>query len=186
MEINMEKERYIIGIDPAGVYKDKHGHIGIAVLSGKGNDFIWRKRQIETHPKMDVETLYEQLNLHLPPQEAYDFGEHGVEVMIEDFVLYDGKKDFQKFGSQEVSQMIGWLEAYFVQRGAKVHKQPATRIKKRWDEHILEYNGYIVKDGNRYVIGPKHLEAWQSNVITTKHERDAFKHAIHLWKFPKD
>ncbi len=163
----------VLAIDPSGHYKNKKATIGVAfcewenlgernILSSKDlKNLTLKQHTIES--ESDLELFYSNLRLSL--------GSGQIDmVVIEDYILYEGKVGMQTWQQQPTSKTIGVIEHLCREYNIPSHLQTASLVKL-WTNYVLAAPiwGYLNKKGNSYMIR-------EFKVSQNRHAMDAFRH----------
>lgn len=161
----------IIAIDPSQAYDgNSTGHVGFYRLAFDENFETLDERcaQVLLKTKDDdhlvIETLKKLSNGHY----------FNIYVVVEDYVLYGDKTNFQTNKSFPINELIGYIK-YFVEGWDNTIfiKQRAQLVKKTFADKILKHRK-IIKNNKR-----KYLLTFTGEEVS-KHERDAIRHGQYL------
>lgn len=95
-------------------------------------------------------------------------------LVIEDYLLYGSKRDNQINSRMETPKLIGALQLHCYRNHIHYILQPASEVKNRWTDKILDHKGYFCIVGSGTKIGDKYI---------SKHTKDAIRHAVHFNTF---
>ena len=100
---------------------------------------------------------------------------YGKQLMLvcEDYLLYASKLEDQINSRMETCKLIGAIQLYCHQHGICYYMQTAAEVKKRWENKILLYKGYIKPYRRSYVPTSGITDTY------THHTLDAIRHAVH-------
>lgn len=96
-------------------------------------------------------------------------------VVMEDYLLYADKVKSQTHSRMETPKLIGIIQHHCFVNKIPCFIEPASAVKTRWTNPILERAGYIKAVGNSYQT--------QSGQKIMKHQLDAIRHAAHFASF---
>lgn len=151
----------ILAIDPSGSFKEGKGTTGWVLLS-KGNLLKFGDiKAIDYHNRGD----YWRAITDLIARYTVDV------VVLEQYRLYSNKAESQINSEMETSKLLGYLEMILQDYNKKYELQMASQVKRRFNNKILVYKGYIEKSGkNRYSVRGTHISG---------HAIDALRHALY-------
>lgn len=95
-------------------------------------------------------------------------------VVLEDYLLYGNKAQNQINSRMETPKLIGIIQYHCFIHGIPCYIEPASVVKTRWTNPILERKGYIQATGNCYSVNGKKI---------SRHCLDAIRHAVHYATF---
>ena len=159
---------YTLGIDPSGEFNKGKGTTGFALLDNVG-DIVDLKGVAAEDYKTRMAYWAAVIDEIRFIADTID-----IQVSMEDFVLYASSSKALINDGMDTSKLIGVIMFYCFSNGIPLYMRNASIVKKRWDEPILEAKGLISKRGNKWYYGSD---------VTTPHERDALKHALHCHHF---
>lgn len=174
MSKNLEHGRYVLGIDPSGNYYEGKGITGWCVFDTKLDRVIECDSIKAAMAKSQLAYWYAHIELIRHCTERY--GKNNVIVSMEDYVLYSHQAKAQINSAMETSQLIGVIKMRCWLYGIPLYMRTASRVKKRWTDHILCLKGYLRKSGSSFFVDCKAK-------VTCDHERDAIRHAVHCATF---
>lgn len=167
-------KKFIIAIDPSGNYHEGKGTSGLCVYNA-ADDCIIRCEDISAAAYASLEE-YWSAHLKLLYSLVEKYGLENVAIVIEDYMLYASKAKEQTNSRMETPQIIGVLKHYCWSQYIPYTMQPASEVKRRWENETLQYKKYILKDGRGFRLPNK------SGVIS-RHCLDAVRHAVHYATF---
>lgn len=157
----------VLGIDPSGAYYEGKGTTGWAIFESE-------TRELKEYGSIRASD-YPELKLYY--KAVSDLIKPGMQVVIEEYLLYATKAKQQINSKMETSKLIGYLQMYCYERNIRLRMQLAGEVVKRWTDHILEHKGVIYKHKDLsniyFALGRK----------TNEHERDAMRHCMHFITF---
>lgn len=166
--------KYILALDPSGNYHEGKGTTGWCVFNVADNR-ISKAGSISAKKYKCMET-YWNAHLDLLQEHIDKYGSDNIIVVIEDYLLYASKAADQINSKMETPKLIGVLQWWCYIHQLAYWMQPASLVKKRWTNEILNYKGYIKKDGKTYIV-----PGVKGDI--TRHSLDAIRHAIHYATF---
>ena len=158
----------IMAIDPSGSYYEGKGTTGWALFESETRTLL-DYGNIKAVDFKTVNDYYKAVSTLIKP---------GMQVVIEEYLLYASKAKQQINSKMETSKLIGYLQMHCYTHNVPYTMQLAGEVVKRWADYILVHKG-IVKQGNNrlkniyYALGR----------LTNEHERDAMRHAMHYITF---
>ena len=163
------KYNFILALDPSGSYHEGKGTTGYCIFNPPHNFIELGTISARTYPCMEA-----YWDAHIKLIANFNEKKHGKHkgnfiVVIEDYFLYANKAQSQTNSRMETSKLIGLIQHYCYKHDIPYYMQAAALVKTRWSDEILEYKGYIKKDGARY--------------SQCEHTRDAIRHAVHYANF---
>jgi hypothetical protein len=164
---------YILALDPSGSFNEGKGTTGWCVLE-EASQVITMSGELNAKSYKCIET-YWQAHLQLIADLKKRYGKRLV-VVIEDFILYAQKAQAQINSRLETPKLIGILQYYCYTQQIPYHMQLASQVKKRWNDQILHYKGYVATQKRQLVIP-------RTNVRLSRHCKDAIRHAVHYSTF---
>lgn len=157
----------VLAIDPSGSYFEGKGTTGWAIFESEGRKLI-NFGSIRASDYPELKLYYQAVSNLIKP---------GMQIVIEEYLLYATKAKQQINSKMETSKLIGYLQMYCYERCIHVKMQLAGEVVKRWADHILEHKGVVYRQkglsGMYFALGRK----------TNEHERDAMRHAMHFITF---
>ena len=67
-------------------------------------------------------------------------------------MLYESRAKSQINSRMETPKLIGVIQVWAYQHNVPLFLEPASAVKTRWSNNILNYKGYIKKSGKGYII----------------------------------
>jgi hypothetical protein len=160
-----------MGLDPSGAYDEGKGTTG------------WSLYDCMKHKFVDVDEL--EAVRHSSAIEYWQAhklliagvcGHKDISLAIEDFLLYAHKAESQINSHFETCQLLGIVKVFCSETGYVYRMQQASEVKRRWDDDILVYKGFIEQRGKSFYLP-------DTNKRLTDHMRDSMRHAIHYAMF---
>ncbi len=166
----MKTYKHILALDPSGNWTEGKGTTGICYLQPHN-----KKIEVYSISAKAYTSPEGYWNTHVDYLEAYHrrYGEDLV-VVIEDYLLYGNKAQSQINSHMETPKLIGVLQHYCYTHAIPCYMEPASTVKSRWTNPILERKGYIQATGNCYSVNGKKI---------SRHCLDAIRHAVHYATF---
>ena len=158
----------VMAIDPSGSYYEGKGTTGWALFDANTRTLL-DYGNIKAADYKTVNEYYQAVSVLIKP---------GMQVVIEEYLLYANKAKQQINSKMETSKLIGYLQMYCFSKNVKYTMQLAGEVVKRWADHILVHKG-IIKQAN----GKLRNMYYALGRITNDHERDAMRHAMHYITF---
>lgn len=175
-----KRPKYIVGLDPSGNFHEGKGTTGKCILQ-VGTNKIFRTAPISATTYL---TEYEYWDAHLQFLKAClkEYKDDWV-ISIEDYLLYSNKADAQINSKFETVQLIGIIKMWAWQHGVPLYIRPASQVKTRWTNSILEFK--------RYIKANPHGRGWATcyqSASLSRHSMDAIRHAVHcaMFEIPKE
>lgn len=173
----MSKKNLIVGVDPSGNFHEGKGTTGLITLR-PGTNHIKFVNPITAKDFKSPEAYWQAHMVYF--QKLIDDG-YNIKLVVEDYLLYENKAVAQSNSRMETSQLIGCIRLWCHLNQIPIKIQPASAVKTRWRNDILEHKLYIKKaDKGR---------GWMANhhsVPINRHCLDAIRHAVHEDMFSKD
>jgi len=163
--------RYILGIDPSGNYKEGKGTTGWVLLDSETNKLV----SFGYISAKDYKNTYDYWDAHVSLID--EMAGYQPSVVIEDYRLYQNRAMNQVNSLMETPRLIGVLTYACYKRGYWVTLQTAVSVKTRWSDTLLVKKGYMKEKNKRFYI---------HNLCVSDHIRDALRHAVHLSVFRKE
>lgn len=120
----------------------------------------------------DYSTQYEYWKAHTDALKL--LASTGTLVVIEDYFLYNHKKECQVNSRMETPKLIGVMQQWCWESNTPMIMQSASEVKTRWADDILVKKGYLVKHGNAFKA---------NGVLINRHVKDSIRHAVHAATF---
>lgn len=160
--------KIIIALDPSGNFYEGKGTTGWTIFD------ITQDRIISTGyiSASDYSTQNDYWQSHLTLLNQL----HSKEtlVVIEDYFLYNHKKECQVNSRMETPKLIGVLQHWCWEHNLDYIMQTASEVKTRWTDELLVNKGYMTKSSRGYKVNGQPIN---------RHVRDSIRHAIHAYKF---
>lgn len=164
----MQRIKKILALDPSGNYNEGKGTTGWCLFDVVKNT-VEKTGAISAEDYISMERYWYQ---HLLLLDLFKNGD--TIIVMEDYFLYNHKKDCQVNSRMETPKLIGAMQLHCWELGIPYDMQTAAEVKTRWTDKILEHKGYVALKGNRtYVNG----------VSINRHSKDAIRHAVHYSQF---
>lgn len=161
----------IIGVDPSGSYNEGKGTTGIVVLDP---DAVWTESIAVSAKDYNSQLAYWNGVIHTI-EGLIRRASGDVAVSIEDYVLYANAAKAQINSEMETSKLIGALTIALYDYGVHIYLRSASQVKNRWNNEILIFKGYLVRDGAS-------LRTADGQPVN-RHCLDALRHALHCYHF---
>jgi hypothetical protein len=169
----LKNYRYVLALDPSGSFEEGKGTTGWCL-------FDTQKKQILKTGWCDAKnfTFKEQYwDAHVLLIAAIcEMVHEKVMVVIEDYVLYETKKDAQVNSKMETCKLIGIIQHYCWIHKIDYFMELASAVKNRWSNSILVYKKYILSKGNHFIV-------LATGEQVNRHAIDAIRHAVHFATF---
>ena len=166
--------RFVLSFDPSGSWHEGKGTTGWCVFS-TADSRITCAGNISAN-KFNCAEAYWCKHLELLENYHTKYKEKLV-LVVEDYLLYESRAKSQINSRMETPKLIGIIQVWAYRHNVPLFLEPASVVKTRWSNNILNYKGYIKKSGKGYIIpGIKY-----TNV--TRHCLDAVRHAVHVATF---
>ena len=169
----MTNYNFVLALDPSGNYNEGRGTTGWCLFDCTAMR-VAQWGFIDARKYKSMESYWDA---HIALIEKYtsrhpkSFG-----IVIEDYLLYGTKAADQIHSHMETPKLIGVLQYWCFKHNTAYHMQPASLVKSRWTNEILNYKAYIRKYKTGYKI--PHL-AGELN----RHCLDSIRHAVHYATF---
>lgn len=163
-----KKYRYVLALDPSGNFHEGKGTTGYCLLDSE-QDKIIEYGYIASSEFTSMESYWYS---HLKLLDRVCTNQ--TMLVIEDYLLYGSKRDNQINSRMETPKLIGVLQLYCYENKLQYILQPASEVKTRWTDKILDYKGYFSIVGTGSKIDGKFI---------SKHTKDAIRHAVHFNTF---
>ena len=166
--------KFILSFDPSGSWHEGKGTTGWCVFS-TADKRITCAGNIAAD-KFNCAEAYWCKHLELLDNFYAKYKDKLV-LVVEDYLLYESKAKSQINSRMETPKLIGIIQVWAYQHSVPLLLEPASEVKTRWANNILNYKGYIKKSGRGYMI---------PNVKcpdVTRHCLDAVRHAVHVATF---
>lgn len=172
--IVLPKCRYLLALDPSGSFYEGKGTTGWCVFDTKKNLFITCGSIFAKNYRCAEAYWEDVINIIRLYRKRY-----GKQLMLvcEDYLLYASKLEDQINSRMETCKLIGAIQLYCYQHGICYYMQTASEVKKRWENKILLYKGYIKPYRRGYIPTTGTYDTY------THHTLDAIRHAIHYATF---
>lgn len=164
--------RYVIGIDPSGAFHEGKGTTGIAVYDRQKDKIV----HITTLCASDYDCLEAYFVAHRSLIKRLQHGYRNIAVSVEDFLVYGTHATTFTNSHMETCQLLGYLKTTLYTEGIKYYLRPASIVKKRWANNVLEHKGYVRR------VGASCFHECVKGALAT-HMLDAIRHAVHCGKF---
>ena len=165
---------FVIALDPSGNWSEGKGTTGWCVYNA-ADDKIIKADEISASAYNCAERYWDE-HIRLLSRLIERYGNDNVAIVIEDYLLYANRATAQTNSRMETSQLLGILKYYCWTQAIPYTMQTASEVKKRWDNDILLYKKYIIRDGRNFRISGK-----ASGL--SRHCIDSIRHAIHYATF---
>ena len=164
----------ILSLDPSGNFNEGKGTTGYAVMDAITGKLL----EVDVIAAQSAECIEEYWEKHiLLLDKLYRHYNGCMVVRCEDYLLYKHKAMDQVQSHFETPQLIGILKYWCFANRVTIYMRPASTVKNRWTDELLERKGYIEKKSSSwYPVGCN-----QHNL--TLHERDAIRHAVACYYF---
>lgn len=172
----MNNYKFILALDPSGNYTEGKGTTGWCVFNVSDNK-VSKAGSICARSYSRMEDYWDA-HIRLLDEHLIKYGADRLIIVIEDYLLYASKAKDQINSKMETPKLIGLLQWWCYKNKLEYKMQPASMVKDRWKNDILNYKGYIKKDGKGYTIPGVKLKD-----NTTEHTLDAVRHAVHYYTF---
>ena len=168
----MPNYKNILAIDPSGNWYEGKGTTGFCFIKTGVRDITFESICASSY---NSQNAYWTAHLDII-QKWYKQSGKSFIVVMEDYILYANKAESQINSHMETSKLIGVIQHYCFQKNIPLYTEPAAAVKKRWNNSILEYRGYIKRAGSN---------GWrtQNGVLVNRHCLDALRHAVHYDTF---
>lgn len=163
---------HILGIDPSGNMSEGQGCTGLALLNIDTSQFeLTDKRAVNYKSQWSYwNSIIEYIQ---------DLDHSHLFVVIEDYRLDPSRALAQSHSAMETPKLIGALQYILGELCVPYMLQQAGQVKSRWSDEILLKIGLLT-------TGSGERKRWYLNgALTTDHQRDALRHAWHVYKFKK-
>ncbi len=167
-------KRYILALDPSGNFHEGKGTTGWCVF-----DCLDRRVTVVGEVAAGRYTCLEEhwsAHLDLIDKFVERYGSENVHIVFEDYLLYQKKAISQTNSRMETPQLLGVLKYHCWVNGVEYNLQPANEVKLRWENDVLQYKGYIKKDGKGFELPVGHK-------ALSRHVLDSVRHAVHYATF---
>lgn len=164
----MKKYNYVLAIDPSGNFHEGKGTTGYCLLDANENKII----EYGYIPSSDFDSIESYWYAHIKLLNR--LCTKSTMLVIEDYLLYGSKKDNQINSRMETPKLIGALQLHCYKEHIDYILQPASEVKNRWTDEILDHKGYFCIVGTGTKINGKYI---------SKHTKDAIRHAVHFNTF---
>lgn len=162
----------ILAIDPSGNFEEGKGTTGTCLFDVVNNKIHTLK---DIHASAyNTKEEYWQAHIDYIQQVLVNFP--SLILVIEDFALDPRRAMQQSYSKMETPKLIGILQHYCQQQNIIYKMQRPAEVKKRWEDRILEFKGYIVKRNRMYYLP-------QATKPMSRHCKDAIRHAVHYHTF---
>lgn len=164
----MKKYNYILALDPSGNFNEGKGTTGYCLLDANADKII----EYGFISSTDYSSMESYWYAHIRLLNRI-YNKQTV-IVIEDYLLYGSKKDNQINSRMETPKLIGALQLHCYRHHIHYILQPASEVKNRWTDTILDHKGYFKIVGNGTKLNDKYI---------SKHTKDAIRHAVHFNTF---
>ncbi len=164
----MKIYKTILALDPSGNFKEGKGTTGFSVLNAETGVF----EKTGHISASEFDTMERYWYQHILLLEL--FKNTNTIIVIEDYLLYNHKKECQVNSRLETPQLIGAIKLWCWENRLPYHIQTAAEVKNRWTNEILEHKGIIQKKGRGYAV---------NNLSVNRHCLDSIRHATHFNTF---
>ena len=170
---NYDKQ-FIIAFDPSGNWSEGKGTSGWCVFHAADNKII-KAGEIQAAVHTSCEAYWDK-HLQVLTELLDKYGIKKSVIVLEDYLLYGNRATAQTNSRMETPQLLGILKHFCWQLQVPYEMQTAAEVKTRWDNKILLYKKYILRDGKQYRISGRHK-------VLSRHCLDAIRHAVHYATF---
>ena len=167
---NTQQDRYVLALDPSGNFDEGKGTTGWCLM----RDYDATVMRTGHIAAKDYKTVHEYWHAHIELLQELKAAYHIRCIVLEDYLLYATKASSQINSRFETPQLIGIIKYWCETMHIHYDTQPASLVKNRWANAILERKGVLQRKGTRWYCG-KHC--------INRHEIDAIRHAMHYCKF---
>lgn len=166
----MSKHRYVLALDPSGNWVEGKGTTGVCLYDN-------HKKQYSTlslHAKdYACQEAYWDAHIFMLQEHLNKYGNKLV-VVVEDYILYAQKANNQINSYLETPRLIGVLQWFCYTKQIPCYLEPASAVKNRWNNSVLEHKNIIVKTKQGFTLNDKPIN---------RHCLDAIRHATHYDTF---
>ena len=165
-----------MALDPSGSFEEGKGTTGWCWYDTKKKQII--KTGWISATDYDCKEQYWLMHLNLI-EEFRDWTiakSKSFILVIEDYVLYETKKDAQVNSKMETCKLIGILQINSWLMGIEYFMELAAAVKNRWTDSILVYKQHLIRKGNQYYVAA-------TGELVNRHAKDAIRHAVHFSTF---
>ena len=170
----------ILAIDPSGNFNEGKGISGWLLMTADTGRIIKFGAIDASTSLSDSEHWEKHANLIENLHKEFP----GLEIVLEDFMLYASKASSQINSRFETVKLIGIIQHLCFKLDIPLHFQTAVSVKRRWKNFLLEKKGFIeLKD---YAKGDKtYTMIYINGHKVNDHVVDACRHAVHYYYFHK-
>jgi len=157
-------------VDPSGNFHEGKGTTGICALKCGTNKML----SVQPISAKDFKSAEEYWLAHLDMFQGFIDANYHIKLVVEDYLLYETKALAQSNSRMETSQLIGCIRLWCHQKQVPLKIQPASAVKTRWTNEILEHKRYIKHNPSG--------RGWATNDRerpVNRHCIDAIRHAVH-------
>ena len=179
MSKEQRKCSHILSLDPSGNFHEGKGTTGwnlINVATKKVTQF----GEIDAALSGSIEEHWQK---HLDLIDKYNDSNTGLDVVIEDYMLYAAQAASQTHSRMETPKLIGCVQLHCYSRGIPLEFQTASSVKKRWSDEILVRKGYFQERPHGAYTRHYLLMSNGDQVLTSNHLRDSVRHGVHYLSF---
>ena len=163
-------DRYILALDPSGNFDEGKGTTGWCLMRDYDAMLICTGHI----SAKDYKTAHEYWHAHIKLLQELRLAYNIRCIVLEDYLLYANKASSQINSRFETPQLIGIIKYWCTTMHIRYDMQPASLVKKRWANNILERKGILQRKGTHWYCGKQCIN---------RHEIDAIRHAMHYCKF---